>query len=315
VKELPSIRVDVTEPGARTRKNWLRCAIGENLRFTTESLESYFFTQWEPVVYDALLVAAAAEFCDRTQHRFSRLWAREISISVPVHDPDHWNRKDVLEALHDVLEYLTGDRWHIEFRARSQPVAPPLQGKFILPGNVKAVIPFSDGLDSRAVAGLWARSLGDTLVRVRLGSKEFDEQARSGTRQPFTAVPYKVQEGGRPFAETTARSRGFKFALISGLAAYLAKAAEVIVPESGQGALGPALVPVGQAGLGMEAAGEILAVVRDQRPVVVFAFDLLGIHRAPFTSFAWKRPAALCHPIPHGGPYHSCVDPPLARPT
>jgi len=34
--------------------------------------------------------------------------------------------------------------------------------------------------------------------------------------------------------------------LISGLAAYLTKAGQVIVPESGQGALGPALVTVGQ---------------------------------------------------------------------
>jgi hypothetical protein len=65
--------------------------------------------------------------------------------------------------------------------------------------------------------------------------------------QPFTAVPYEVRPGGRSFVESSARSRGFKFALISGLAAYLAGAGRVIVPESGQGALGPALVPVGQA--------------------------------------------------------------------
>jgi hypothetical protein len=49
------------------------------------------------------------------------------------------------------------------------------------------------------------------------------------------------------FSETSARSRGFKFALLSGIAAYLAKAPRIIVPESGQGALGPSLVPVGQA--------------------------------------------------------------------
>jgi hypothetical protein len=60
-------------------------------------------------------------------------------------------------------------------------------------------------------------------------------------------VPYKVREGEKAFVESSARSRGFKFALISGLSAYLAKANEVIVPESGQGALGPALVTVGQA--------------------------------------------------------------------
>ena len=46
---------------------------------------------------------------------------------------------------------------------------------------------------------------------------------------------------------TSARSRGFKFALISGLAAYLADAGEILIPESGQGAIGPALVTVSHA--------------------------------------------------------------------
>jgi len=35
--------------------------------------------------------------------------------------------------------------------------------------------------------------------------------------------------------------------MLSGLGAYLARAERIIVPESGQGARGPALVPVGQA--------------------------------------------------------------------
>ncbi len=66
---LPSIRVDVVEAGARTPRSSLPCVIGQNLKFSTESMESYFFAQWEPVVYDALLVAAAVEYCDRTQRR------------------------------------------------------------------------------------------------------------------------------------------------------------------------------------------------------------------------------------------------------
>jgi hypothetical protein len=107
-------------------------------------------------------------------------------------------------------------------------------------------MPFSDGLDSRIVADLMTRTMGDSLVRVRLGSKTSD--AKSLPRPyPFTSIPYHVRAGGRDFRESSARSRGFKFALISGLAAYLGKAADIIVPESGQGALGPALVTVGQA--------------------------------------------------------------------
>jgi hypothetical protein len=129
-------------------------------------------------------------------------------------------------------------------------VTSPPQGLFDLPPiNSPVVIPFSEGLDSRAVAGLVAREIGDRLVRVRLGTKSGDRPKElSGRKKPFAAVPYSVQAGDDArFVETSARSRGFKFALLSGLAAHLAKADRIVVPESGQGALGPSFVPVGQA--------------------------------------------------------------------
>jgi hypothetical protein len=245
--ELPLLRVDVAEHDVRSRKGWVRCAIGENLHFNTASMETYFFAQWEPVLYDALLVAAAAEFCDRTKRRPAHGWGRDIELRIPVHEPARWSAKSVVDALHGALEFLTGDAWGISFYPRNKPVDRPDQGMFSLPSGVSAVIPFSNGLDSRAVAGLVARKLGDSLVRVRLGSKDLDGTAHSRKRQPFTAVPYKVLPGKSDFVESSARSRGFKFALISGLAAYLSGAGQVIVPESGQGALGPTLIPVGQA--------------------------------------------------------------------
>src|ERR1019366_3270620 len=98
-----------------------------------------------------------------------------------------------------------------------------------------------------AVAGLMALELGDKLIRVRLGSKTSDTRTLPRKKHPFTSVPYRVRAGAQEFVESSARSRGFKFALISGLAAYLAKASYIVVPESGQGSLGPALVTVGQA--------------------------------------------------------------------
>jgi hypothetical protein len=242
----PALNVHVVERGTHARSGWLACHIGNNVEFSTSKLESYCVAPWEPIVYDALLVAAAVEFGDRTQRRPAMSWARDLQLIVPVHDPDRWNDKRVLEALHDVLNFLTGDRWQVGFCKRRQALTAPGQGKFNLPAGISAVIPFSDGLDSRCVAGLLGREMGDKLIRVRLGSKTCDGQDLSRQRQPFTSVPYRVQAGKRAFAESSARSRGFKFALISGLAAYLTKAGQVIVPESGQGALGPALITVGQ---------------------------------------------------------------------
>jgi len=76
--------------------------------------------------------------------------------------------------------------------------------------------------------------------------KSLNGRRRKREQTPFAFVPYRVRYGARGSVETSARSRGFKFALLSGVAAYLSQAQQVVVPESGQGALGPVLVPVGQ---------------------------------------------------------------------
>lgn len=241
----PWVAIDVVEAGARARKGWLRCEIGRNIEFQLQHLESFCFAEWEPVVYDAMLVAGAVEFADKILRRPALTWQREIALRLPVHDPARWSDRIVADALQDALAFLTGDIWEIGFYRRSVSMNAPRQGCFRMPDQSSAVIPFSDGLDSRAVGGLMAREMGDRLIRVRLGSKPY-EPAASGERHLFTSVPYKIRAGDKEFVKSTARSRGFKFALISGLAAYLVKARQVIVPESGQGALGPALVPVGQ---------------------------------------------------------------------
>ena len=244
--EPPTITVHVVEPGTRRRRGWLPCQINRNVEFKTDRLETYCLATWDPIVYDALLVAAAAEFADRTQHRPAMAWQRNIELHIPVHDPDRWRDNHVADSLHDALDFLTGDRWQITFYARNHALEPPRQGQFCIPDGSSAFIPFSDGLDSRCVAGLMARELRDKLIRVRLRPKTCDGRVLSRQRHPFTSVPYRVRQGKRTFAESSARSRGFKFALLSGIAACLSGAGEIIVPESGQGALGPALVTVGQ---------------------------------------------------------------------
>lgn len=243
----PSFRVDVIEAGSRARRGHRPCEIGADLTFSTEHLESYCLAQWEPVIFDALVVAAAVEFCDRIQRRQTQHWGRAIELRIPVHDPERWSAPAVSAALKDALDFLTGDCWLISFTVRKAPAYVPQQFTFQMPGEARAVIPFSEGLDSRAVAGLMHRELGDGLIRVRLGMKEFLPVIEpSGKKQPFTSIPYKVKPKTGEFVESSARSRGFKFATISGIAAYMVKAERIIVTESGQGSIGPVLVAVGQ---------------------------------------------------------------------
>lgn len=238
--------VDVVEEEDKARRGWMACVIGNHVRFNADKLASYFFAPWNLRVHDALLVAAAVEFCDRTRRRPSNGWGRELNLRIPVHEPELWNSKPVSDALHDALQFLTGDRWSITFRARKKNEASSQQGFIDLGLQVSAVIPYSDGLDSRAVAGLMGKKLGNSLVRVRLGTAGADRKTRRRIREPFTAVPYSVKSPAHT-PEPSARTRGFKFTLLSGLAAYLAKTDTVILPESGQGSIGPTIVPVGQA--------------------------------------------------------------------
>src|SRR6185295_1798254 len=93
------ISVHVAERGSRTPAGAVRCEIDRDLSFSTESLESYFFAEWREEAYDALLVAAAVEFADRSRRRSVFDWRRSIILRVPVHDVDRWRQPMVSEPL------------------------------------------------------------------------------------------------------------------------------------------------------------------------------------------------------------------------
>lgn len=238
--------VDVVEYGKNELYGWVRCAIDENLSFNLSRMESYFFKRREPVIHDAFVVAAAIEFCDMTRHRPDNGWGRHFSLRIPVHDPDRWSQKLVTECLRNAIEFLTGDHWDLSFYPRKRPVMQPLQDPLNLRCDISAVVPFSNGLDSRIAAGLAAKELENRIVRIRLGTKKTSPNGIDPCRDYFTAVPYCVRHGKKRFCESSARSRAFKFLLAAGIAAVLSDAERVIMPENGQGALGPCLVPVGQ---------------------------------------------------------------------
>jgi 7-cyano-7-deazaguanine synthase in queuosine biosynthesis len=215
--------------------------LGEDLKFSIEALNSYAVTDFEPLVFDAMVLAGGIEFADRFRKRPSEAWGRNLAVSVPVHDLSHWERPEVGASLISALNFLTGDDWHISFRQRRMREPLPLQQQLDLSPDVRATLAYSDGMDSRAVNGIIRATYKSSLVLVRLGAKK----GRPKRSQPFMALPYKFSRRIQN-AETSARNRGFKFSLVSGLAAYMCGANECIVPESGQGALGPVLVPVGQ---------------------------------------------------------------------
>jgi hypothetical protein len=243
---LKELIVDVVEVGGRKRKGATACRLDKNITFDLEALDSFSSRKWEPTVYDVLVVAAAVEFCDRSLARGIMNWGRKFCVHIPVHDPNKWSDRSVLQSLTEALNVLTGDDWSFEFRVRKAVAKSPPQDHMIFPSNVDAVIAYSDGMDSRAVAAIEGKRLGSRLVRLRVGSKQGDVSNKDRRRLPFKALPYNVKLDSGRNAENSARSRGFKFSAVSAMAAYLVDAPAAIVPESGQGALAPVLIPVGQ---------------------------------------------------------------------
>lgn len=238
--------IEVLERGGAATPGWTPCVIDQSIKFSTKRLQEYCFVPWEPLIFDVLLVAAAVEFCDKLFKRPTYGWRRTFIVRVPVHEAARWSDTAVSGALVNALEFLTGDQWQFEFVARTKREEPPRETPLDFPSAQRSVLPFSDGMDSRAVGGLIEKEIGDRLIRVRMGIKTKDRPSSLGQPGLFTSIPYRVRPYGRDFKEGSGRSRGFKFAIASALTAYLLKASEIVLPESGQGALGPALLSVGQ---------------------------------------------------------------------
>ena len=130
--ELPEVKVAVREPGRSQQNGWIDCVLSENIRFSTATLESYAFAKWEPVIFDAMLVAASVEFADVSCRRPSLGWQRRLSIRIPVDDPARWEAPAVTDALVSALQFVTGDHWSINFFKRKWP-ARGLGGRSISP--------------------------------------------------------------------------------------------------------------------------------------------------------------------------------------
>ncbi|MGF6233635.1 7-cyano-7-deazaguanine synthase in queuosine biosynthesis [Inquilinus ginsengisoli] len=234
--------LDAIEPGVRARPGAAIAVIGRNLEMSIAGLKAYFFAEWQTKLVDLLVVAAAAEYCDVVKRRPALGWARTFDVRVAVHDPSTWRATPVKSALEDALHLLTGDNWSFTFVKRISEMDSVRDPSLSITPTDRTIMPYSDGIDSKAVAEIVQYQERGGLVRVRLGSKGVDRKSR---RVRFTTVPYEVNVAKHLRRESSARSRGFKFSIITGIAAHLAKVNRIIVTESGQGSLGPILACTG----------------------------------------------------------------------
>lgn len=225
------------KPDHRIPKGSVIAKVDQHILFDAAVLDSFDVEGCKPLHYDILVLCAAVEFADRRWKRPQR-WRRTLDVTVPVSDLERWQKPEVLKSLHDALKHLTGDTWRFTF-IKAKNRSPIGSRQMILDfGNTKAfAVAYSDGLDSRAVSALSGLENQALCIRVA-GNRQHKKTGDSF----FTHIPFKVE--GHGSTESSFRSRGFQFAAVTAIAAQLSNVELIIVPESGQGALGPVLLPL-----------------------------------------------------------------------
>lgn len=224
------------KPGRDLPKGVVTAEIERHIRFNPAVLDTFDVKGFQSLHYDMLVLCAAVEFADRRWRR-PRNWCRTLHVTIPVTDLKSWQKPEVLRSLHGVLNHLTGDTWRFSF-VEAKDCSPIGSRQIPLNfGNAKTfAVAYSDGLDSRAVSALSGEA---EALCIRIAGKR---QRRKSGDSFFTQIPFKVQ--GYRGRESSFRSRGFQFAAVAAIAAQLTNVARIVVPESGQGALGPVLLPL-----------------------------------------------------------------------
>jgi hypothetical protein len=237
--------------GARTLDHGIGRALGDLRRLGVYPSE---------IGLDVLILAAHVHAADTRISRESESqdgWTREIRLIVPVSDPDRWIA--VAPIFVRMLNFLTGDRWSIAFRARQrqfETVTTVRPARQIGPPFDDLAL-FSGGLDS-LIGAIDAVEAGHTPLLI--------SHAGEGATSDAQTTIYKVMKThyrGRPFerlrlwmkfpvglvrdsdGEDTTRSRSFLFFAVGVFAGTGLEAPFTLkVPENGLIAVNVPLDPL-----------------------------------------------------------------------
>lgn len=201
------------------------------------------------VAVDLMLLAAHVHAADTRLARNTESqdgWSREIRLVVPVSNPKLWTRS--ASIVKRALDFLTGDRWQIGFRARPEAhvtLAQP-RPKPLLPVAFDAINLFSGGLDSLIGAIDTLEAGGAPLLVSHAGEGAVSKSQEECYDILKTAYPDAVFDRLRIWmtfgdglingveSESTTRGRSFLFFSL-GVAAGVGLEKEFVlrVPENG----------------------------------------------------------------------------------
>jgi len=209
-------------------------------------------------ILDLLRIAASVYFLDRLIRRDRKhgpeSWARTISYSLEVREPEFWMSPPVHRLLQETLSFLSGDRWGLTFsrftddERNALEWQRPLDSEYL--GGLRRVCLYSGGLDS--AAGLARQIVGFPNVatlavtvqhRTDLGRKAGDQLRVLSQSLKADCIPVVVPfEMPAPKTlvrseEKSQRSRAFLFAATGAAVAAALGLQQLEMYESGLGAI------------------------------------------------------------------------------
>ncbi len=170
-----------------------RLLSGRDFWLDSKALGRYFFADVPTRLEDLLRVSMAIYAVDRLARRCwgeSQSWGRDLLVRVEVFDPGFWSGAEILDALQQAVEFVSGDSWDFGFVGGrfGREWSRPLFSK-VFAGESPLICLYSGGLDSAAGLGLRLRDCPDrpalpVTVKHQPGQrdlikKQFD-QLRSG---------------------------------------------------------------------------------------------------------------------------------------
>ena len=214
-------------------------------------------------ILDLLRIASSVFFADRIVKRKRRggpaSWPRRMSLSIEVSEPDFWKDQSNYDQLVDVLSFVSGDSWSLNFDRHADEERTHLEWQRslcpdIYPSNPRLCL-YSGGLDSAAgLAMQLSKSNDDSVVpitvrhRSDLGEK-VSSQIKSlhhhfgGELHPVV-VPFEMRSPAKLVRseETSQRSRAFLFVAVGAAVAEGFGASQLELYESGVGAINAPLL-------------------------------------------------------------------------
>ena len=226
-----------------------------DFRIEMEAPQKYFTGDLIPRCVDLLRVGMAVYLVDRLVRRgtgYHRPWRRNLNVTVEVLDCDFWRSQEVSDALHEAVEFVSGDFWDIRFSGQPSRRAwsRSLLGPAIVAESPKVCL-YSGGLDSASGLGLRVRECPDRVVipvTVRHQPRQnalIDGQYHllrnrfQATIEPLVIKAARIRTDGSGWnrEERSQRGRSFLFGAAGAVAASMSGASEVDVFESGIGAI------------------------------------------------------------------------------